>query len=173
MSKNKKQQISVINPSEFNPQAKFLELQNNNSLSQAIKETKKYIDNYLSQDNIINDVLKNYHQIYNLNKHTRKHLKEFIIAALSFVFAQILDTLSGALEISNIDQNKWFSYITKILLIIFCVITFISLIRYSFKIFKNYTTEYELYILPYLCTKMYEYIKNNDINVSEIPFDDV
>lgn len=176
---NNNNQIQNI---EFSPQSKFNELKSNKKLSVAIKETKKYIHEQCNRKDNTDEILALYKKQYNANKYARNHLKELIISSSTFVFTMLITKISDfdfSVE-SNFTGNNIIvdiiNYFFKILPLLIGVAAFVFMaaywIKYIIKTLFNFSSLYDLYVLPYLCDMMYNRLKSEGFNPPKIPIDD-
>lgn len=166
---------------EFAPQLKFNELNNKEELSVAIKRTKEYIHDQCNRKDNTDEILEMYRKQFNANKYARNHLKELIISSSTFVFTMIITKISDfdfSVESNFSGTNAIIdiiNYIFQILPILIGVAALVFMsaywIKYIIKTLFNFSSLYDIYILPYLCDMMYNRLKSEGFNPPQIPFD--
>lgn len=168
---------------EFAPQLKFNELKSSEKMSVAIKKTKEYIYEHCNRKDNTDEILEMYRKQFNANKYARNHLKELIISSSTFVFTMIITKISDfdfSVE-SNFTGNNviidTINYIFQILPILIGVAALVFMsaywIKYIIKTLFNFSSLYDIYILPYLCDMMYKRLKSEGFDPPKIPLDDL
>ncbi len=152
---------------EFSPQLKFNELKSSGEMSVAIKKTKEYI-----------------HEQYNLNKHFRGKMKQSIYDLFKYIVPILLTAITtiSLPEIIRINpDSSWYVNIINNLGILVILITSIiffvkmstSFLKFIVNSLMTLSSEYDLYVLPYLCDMMYNRLKSEGFNPPKIPLDDL
>ncbi len=180
--------LKKITNANFVDEAKFNKLAKDKSIAVAIRQTKNEILEYCNRKDNTDEVIKLYKELYNINKNLKFHLKEFLLAACSlvatYIFAKYTDvseqlselTNSGVVNSSEINLTV---IIVWIVVLVICLIFFlgvISIIGLSFghfilKSLRNFHSEYDLFIMPYLCDMLYERLKSEGMNPLKINFE--
>lgn len=91
-----------------------------------------------------------------------------------------LSNVSFSIDI-NLDQPialiDALNIIFQIIPILLCVTAFITMaifwIKFIIKTWFDFSSLYDLYIIPYLCDMMYKRLKSEGFNPLKIPFDDL
>lgn len=169
---------------EFSPQLKFNELKSSGEMSVAIKKTKEYIHEQCNRKDNTYEVLELYLEQYNLNKHFRGKMKQSIYDLFKYIFPILLTAITtiSLPEIIRINpDSSWYVNIINNLGILVILITSIiffvkmstSFLKFIVNSLMTLSSEYDLYVLPYLCDMMYNRLKSEGFNPPKIPLDDL
>lgn len=168
---------------EFAPGAKFDELISCKGLSIAIKETKKYIYEQCNRKDNTDEILNLYKKQYNAIKYARGRLKEVLISSSSFILTMIFtkfSSLSFSIEFEREKVNDIINVINLLLqgipivfALAFFILTITYWVKFMIKTWTDFSSLYDLYILPYLCDMMYKRLKSEGYDPPKIPLDDL
>lgn len=180
--------LKKITNENFVDEAKFNKLAKDKSIAVAIRQTKKEIMDYCNRKDNTDEVIKLYKELYNINKNLKFHSKEFILAACSLVVTYIFTKYTDVTEqlselansgVANSPEINLAVIIAQIVVLVICLIFIlgsISIIGLYFahfivKSLRNLHSEYDLFIMPYLCDMLYERLKSEGINPLKINFE--
>lgn len=173
---------------DFVDEKKFKILCEDRGIDVAIKQTKTMIREFCNRKDNTKEAVELYKKLYNANKHLRFRLRDFLISVatltMSYIFTKFTEQSERLNELLNVSLSQEQSINTSIYIgsiitfIISYAVLFVSFLllalyvaKYIIKSLRNISSDYDIYIMPFLCDMLYERLKSEGLKPLKIEFD--